>query len=87
MEAAAPPVRVHVPVAEAIIMTGYAGEGILGDYDIPIRDPDHWRQVLALIREGDEILIVAEVDERPVIMVPAVVIALHEEVPCIQVVA
>jgi hypothetical protein len=39
------------------------------------------------VRAGDEISLVAEVDGQPVITVPAVVIALHEEVPCIQVVA
>ena len=68
-------------------MMGYEGEGIPGEYDIPIYSPEHWQAVLQRIREGDEIVIVAEVDDRPVIAIPAVVIALHEEVPCIQVVA
>lgn len=85
--ATAAPVPVYVPVAEAMIMMSYEGDGEPGEYDLPIPDPRNWRTVVTLIREGDEIAVVAEMDGQPVITIPAVVVALNASVPCIEVIA
>ena len=87
MEAAAPIVPIYVPVADAMIIVAWEQEGIPGDFDIPIT-PAHWRTVTALIREGDEIVLVAEEGGQPVIKVPAIVVSLQADtVPYLQVIA
>lgn len=88
MSTAAAPVRIHVPVAAALEMAAYEGEGIPGEYDIPIYDPDHWRQVLVSVREGDEIALVGYVPEwpEPVVQLHAVVTGFNEELPGIEVI-
>jgi hypothetical protein len=86
MEAAAAPVPVHVSVADAMIMMTWDSQGLPGQWDVPVY-PAHWRTVVAMIREGDVIAVVAEMDGQPVITIPAVVVALNASVPCIEVIA
>ena len=84
--AAVTPFPIYVPVAEAMIIMAWDHEGIPGDWNIPIRQ-DHWLTVTALIREGDQIAIVAEEGGQAVITIPAIVVTLNPLVPCIQVIA
>jgi hypothetical protein len=86
MATAAAPVPVYVPVAEAMVIMAHDQEGNPGDWNIPFTRA-HWRTVVALIREGDEIVIVAEEGGLPVIEIPAVVIALDGATSRIQVIA
>jgi hypothetical protein len=77
---------IEIPMEAMMEFSGLDG-GIVAECDIPVRDSGTWQQVLRYVRDGDCILVTASVPERRcAIVLPAVVIALHEEVPCIQVV-
>lgn len=80
------PVRICIPLEAACTMASYEAQGIPGDYDIPIPDPDGWMEVLLRIREGDQVALYAMAGDD-LIEIPAIVVNLDPVRTCVQVVA